>query len=169
MKEEIKKDKDALQMRLPIMETKMDANMIADMVTNSKNLSREMYAIMERARELEKAIKEQYSRELLSNTKHDDIRECESTTLSLEDELPSLAMDKDKGISEYDKMPLVFEGEFQVPSLVEKNELAMVEEPSMKEMQVEKKHSKLLVENVLIEVEDFNFAINSLTFSMEYN
>ena len=27
LKEEIKKDKDALKMRLPIMETKMDANM----------------------------------------------------------------------------------------------------------------------------------------------
>ena len=40
LKEEIKKDKDALQMRLPIMEPKMDSNMIADMVTNSKNLSK---------------------------------------------------------------------------------------------------------------------------------
>ena len=44
-------------MRLPIMEAKMDANMIADMVTNLKNLSREMYAIMERTEELVKAIK----------------------------------------------------------------------------------------------------------------
>ena len=60
LKEEIKKDKDALEMWLPIMETKMDANMIANMVTNSINLSREMYAIMERttiqAKELAKKI-----------------------------------------------------------------------------------------------------------------
>ena len=63
----------------------MDADMIADMVTNSTNLSREMYAIMERTEELEKSIKEQSSRELLNNTKNDDIRECESITLSLED------------------------------------------------------------------------------------
>ena len=48
LKEEIKKDNEALQMRLPIMEPKMDANMIADMGTNPKNLNREMYTIMER-------------------------------------------------------------------------------------------------------------------------
>ena len=40
LKEEIKRDNEALQMRLPIMETKMDANMIADMGTISKNLNR---------------------------------------------------------------------------------------------------------------------------------
>ena len=36
-------------------------------------------------------------------------------------------------------MPLVLEGEFQVPSFVEKNELAIDEEPSLKEKQFEKK------------------------------
>ena len=64
-------------MQLPIMETKMDANMIANMVIGSKNLSREMYAIMERttiqAEELEKVLKEQYSRKLSSDAKKDDI------------------------------------------------------------------------------------------------
>ena len=44
----------------------MDANVIADMGINSKNLNREMYAIMERttiqAQELAKVIKEQSSR-----------------------------------------------------------------------------------------------------------
>ena len=68
LKEEIKKDKDALEMRFPIMETKMNTNMIADMVTNSTNLSREKYAIMERttiqAEELAKFLKEQSSRQL---------------------------------------------------------------------------------------------------------
>ena len=59
------------------METKMDANMIAGMGTNSKNLNREMYAIMEKtarqAEELEKVIMEQSSRQLPSNIKNDDI------------------------------------------------------------------------------------------------
>ena len=36
-------------------------------------------------------------------------------------------------------------------------------------MQVEKKHLELIIENVLVEVEDFNFPINSLTFGMEEN
>ena len=35
-------------MKLPIIESKTDANMIANMGTNSKNLNKEMYAIMER-------------------------------------------------------------------------------------------------------------------------
>ena len=62
------------------------------------------------------------------------------------------------------KMPLVLKGEFQDPSLVEKNDLAIAEESLLKEKQVEKKHLKLIVENVLVEVEDFKFPINSLTF-----
>ena len=64
LKEKIKKDKDAQQMRLPIMEPMMDANMIVDMVTNSTNLSREMYAITERTEELVKVIKEQSLRDV---------------------------------------------------------------------------------------------------------
>ena len=78
LKEEIKRDNKALEMKLPIIESKMDANMIADMGTNSKNLNKEMYAIMERmviqAQELEKVIKEQSSRNLLSDITNDDIR-----------------------------------------------------------------------------------------------
>ena len=62
LKEEIKRDNEALQMQLPIMETKMDANMIVDMGINLKNLNREMYAIMERTtrqdEELENILKE---------------------------------------------------------------------------------------------------------------
>ena len=53
--------------------------------------------------------------------------------------------------------------------MVEKNELAIDEEPLLKEKQVEKKHSELIVENVLVEVKDFHFPINSLTFGMEEN
>ena len=68
MKEEIKRDNKALEMRLPSMETMMDANMIVDMGTNSKNLNGEMYALMERttrqAEELEKVIKEQSAGQL---------------------------------------------------------------------------------------------------------
>ena len=74
LKEEIKRDNEALQMRLPIMETKIDTNMIADMGTNSKNLNREMYAIMERmarqVEKLEKVIKEQSLRQLSNDIKN---------------------------------------------------------------------------------------------------
>ena len=63
---------------------------------------------------------------------------------------------------ECDKMPLVLEGELQVLTLVEKNELAIDKEPSLKEKQVEKKHQKLIVKNVLVGVEDFFFPIVSL-------
>ena len=61
-------------MRLPIMETKMDTNMLADMVTNSKNLNKEMYVIMKRttiqAEELEKLQNEQSLRQLRSDIKN---------------------------------------------------------------------------------------------------
>ena len=90
LKDEINKDNEAQQRRFPSTETKMDATMIVDMGTNAKDLNREMYAFMERkarqAKELEKLQKEQSSRHLPSNTKKDDIREIESTPLSLEDE-----------------------------------------------------------------------------------
>ena len=56
-------------------------------------------------------------------------------------------------------MPLILEGEFQILSLIENNALASEEELVLKEMQIEKKHPELLVENVLVRVEDFNFPI----------
>ena len=84
-----------------------------------------MYAIMERttiqAQELEKVIKEKSSRQLLSDIKNDDIRESGGIALSLEEELSSPTLDEDKDIMEGEKIPLVLEGEFQVPSLVENN------------------------------------------------
>ena len=135
LKEEIKRDNEALQMRFPSTETKMDTTMIANMGTNSKDLNREMYAIMERttrqAEELKKVIKEQSSRQLPSDTRNDDIRGIESIPLSLEDEFWNPTLDEDKNIC--DKMPLVLKGELQEPTLVEKNELAIDEEPSLKE------------------------------------
>ena len=153
------------------LETKMDANMIADIGTNLKNLNKEMYAIMERmaiqAQELEKVIKEQSSRQLPSNTKNDDIRESESISLSLEDELSRSTLDEEKDIIESDKMPLVLEGELLVPSLVEKNDLAIVEELLLEEKKVEKKHLELIMENILVGVEDFYFSTKSLNFGME--
>ena len=171
LKEEFKKDKDTLEMWFPIMETKMDAKMITDMVTNLKNLSKEMCSIMERTgiqvEELAKILKEQSSRQLLSKIQNNDIQKCESITLRLEDELSSLTSNEDKDIMECDKMPLVLEGEFQVPSLVEKNEFAIEEESSLKVMQVEKKHLEHIIENVLVGVKDFNFPIDPLTFGME--
>ena len=107
----------------------MDAKMIADVITALRNLSREMCASMERTaiqvEELAKILKEQSSRKLLSDIKNNDIRECESINLSLEDELSSPTSDEDKDIMECDKMPLVLKGEFQASSLVEKKELAI--------------------------------------------
>ena len=171
LKDEIKRDNEVLQMCLPSMEPKMNANMIADMGTNLKDLNREMYAIMEimvrQAKELEKVIKEQSSRQLPSDTKNDDIREIESIRLRLEDEFSNPALDEDKNIMECDKMPLILEGELQEPTLVEKNELAIDEESSLKEKQVEKQHPELIMENVLVGVKDFYFPIESLTFGME--
>ena len=171
LKEEIKKDKEALEMQLPNIEPKVDANMIANIDTNSKNFNREMYAIMERvatqANELEKLLKEQSPRQLLSNIKNDDIRESENVTLSLEDESSSPALDEDKGIMKCDKITLVLEEELQNPTLVEKNEIAIEEEPLLKEKQVEKQHPELIMENVLVGVEDFSFPIDSLIFLME--
>ena len=147
--------------------------MIVDMGTNSKNLNREMYAIMERmtiqAQELEKVMKEQSSRQLLSDIKNDDIRESDIISMSLEDELSSSTLDEDKIIMKYDKMSLILEGELQDSTLVEKNELAIDGELLLKEKQVKKKHLELIVENVLVEVEDFHFPINSLTFGIEEN
>ena len=153
-------DRDALEMQWLNMETKMDANI----GTNCININKEMCAIMDRiatqAEELEKVLKEQSSRQLPSDIKNDGIHECENVTLSLEDELSSLTL-------ECDKVPLILEGEFQVPSLVENIALTSEEELILKDMQVEKKHPELLVENVLVGVEDFIFPIDSLTFGME--
>ena len=160
-------------MKLQIIESKMDANMIANIGTNLKNINREMCAIMERTarlvEELEKLQKEQSSRQQPSDTKNDAIQESESISLSLEEELSSSTLDEDKNTIECKKMPLVLKGDLQDPSLVEKNELAIDEELLLKEKQVEKKHLELIVENFLVEVEDFHFPINSLTFGMEEN
>ena len=104
-------------MRLSNIEPKVDANMIADIDTNLTNLNREICAIVDRlaiqAEELAKAIKEESSTQLLTDTKNDDIRECENVTLSLEDELLSPTLDEDNDIMEYDKMSLIVEGEFK--------------------------------------------------------
>ena len=59
-------------------------------------------------------------------------------------------------------MPLVLEGELQDPTFFENNELVIDEEPLLEEKQVEKEHPELIVENVLVGVKDFNFAIESL-------
>ena len=77
LKEEIKKDDEALEMRLSNIEPKVDANMIADIDINYTNLNREMSVIMDRLtiqhEELEKVLREQSSRQLPSDTRNDDI------------------------------------------------------------------------------------------------
>ena len=162
-REEIKKDNEALQMRLSIMELKMDANMIADMGTISKNLNREMYAIMERTarqtKELEEVINQRSSRQLPSDIKNDEKRGSESISLCLEDEFLNWTLDENQEIMECDKMPLVLEGELQTSKLVEKNELAIDKESLLGEKQVEKQHLKLIMKNVLVGVEDLYFPI----------
>ena len=47
--------------------------------------------------ELEKLQREQSSRQLLSNTKNDDIQENEIINLSLEEEFSNPTLDEDKG------------------------------------------------------------------------
>ena len=78
-------------MQLPNMETNVDANMIVDIDTNVTNLTRDMsttlYRMAIHVEELAKAIKEQSSRQLLSDTNNNDKHECESVTLSLGEEL----------------------------------------------------------------------------------
>ena len=143
----------------------MDANMVANIETNNTNLSTETSAIMVgltiQVEELEKVLKEQSSRLLSSDTKNNDIRESENVTLSLEDELSSPTLDEDKITLGYYKMSLILEGELHDPTLVENNELAIEEEPSLQEKLVEKEHPELIVENVLVGVEDFYFPIVS--------
>ena len=77
LKEEIKTDDEALEMRLSNIKPKVDANMIADIDINYTNLNREMSVIMDRFtiqhEELEKVLREQSSRQLPSDTKNDDI------------------------------------------------------------------------------------------------
>ena len=68
---------------------------------------------------------------------------------------------------EYEKMSLILEGELHDLKLVENNELASEEESSLQEKQVEKEHPELIVENVLVEVENFDFPKDSFTIGME--
>ena len=101
------------------------------------------------AEELDKVIREQSFRQFLRDTKNDDIQENENINLSLEEEFSNSTLDEDKDIMECDNMTLVLERELKIPSLVEKNELAIDEEQSLEEKQVEKQHPEPIMENVL--------------------
>ena len=68
---------------------------------------------------------------------------------------------------EYEKMSWILEGELHDLKLVENNELASEEESSLQEKQGEKEHPELIVENVLVEVENFDFPKDSFTIGME--
>ena len=109
LKDEIKKDNEALERWLsniepnmePNRETKLDAKMMEDMNTNLTNLGREMGGMLDKialhVEEIKRAIKERSSSQLLRNLKIDYIRESENATWSLKDELlnPTLKEDKD--------------------------------------------------------------------------
>ena len=73
-------------------------------------------------------------------------------------------LDEDKIIMEYDKLSLILEKEFQVPSLAKNDELAIEVEPMLKTMQVKDQHPWMKIENVLVGVEDFNFPIDFFYF-----
>ena len=90
LKDEIKKDNEALERRLsniePNMETnretKLDAKMMEDKNTNSTNLGREMGGMLDKialhVEEITRPIKEQSSSQLPRNLKNDYIRESEN-------------------------------------------------------------------------------------------
>ena len=62
---------------------------------------------------------------------------------------------------------MILRGEFQVPSLVENNDLISEEGSVLRMIQVEKQHRWMRIQNIFVGVEDFNFPIDSLTFGME--
>ena len=89
--------------------------------------------------------------------------------MSLEDELLNSTLKEDKDILDRDTIPLMFEQEFQVPSLVMKNELAKEEKLPWEERKVEEQHPWKIIDNVLVGIDKFNFLVDFLTFGMEVN
>ena len=146
--EETKKENEDLEKWFPNIEANMEANMIANMDTNYTNKTRDMCSTIKglaiQDEELTKAIKEQSSRQLPSDLKNDDIWECESVTLRLEEEFLSSTLIEDKD-----------------------NEIAIEEKPLLKSIQVKEQHPSIKIENVFVGVDKFNFPIDSLTFGME--
>ena len=59
--------------------------------------------------------------------------------------------------------------EFQVPSLVMKNELVKEEKLPWEERQVKEQHPWKTIDNVLVGIDKFNFPVDFLTFGMEVN
>ena len=64
---------------------------------------------------------------------------------------------------------MIFEEEFQDPTLVEekKNEFVIEEEQLLEKMQVEEQQSRITIKNVLVGINNFNFPINSVTWGMD--
>ena len=100
MLEETKKENEDLEKWFLNIEANMEANTIANKDTNYTNQTIDMCATIEglaiQDEELTKAIKEQSSRQLPSDLKNDDIWECESVTLRLEEEFLSSTLIEDK-------------------------------------------------------------------------
>ena len=76
---------------------------------------------------------------------------------------------KDENIRECNFVPLSFKEEIQEPTLVEekKNELANEEELLVEKRQVEEHYRQTTIENVLVEIDKFNFPIDIVTLGME--
>ena len=94
--------------------------------------------------QLAHALEKQYLRPLPSDIKDVDIRECNF-------------------------MPSIFEQEIEDLTLVEekKSELVNEEELSVEERQSEEQHPWIIIENVLVGIDKFNFPIDFVTLGLK--
>ena len=90
------------------------------------------------------ALKEQYLRPLPSDIQDEVKRECNFVPLSFEEEIQDLTLVEEK-----------------------KNELANEKELLVEETQVEEQYPRKTIENVLVEIDKFNFPIDFVTLGME--
>ena len=90
------------------------------------------------------ALEEQHFRTLPSDIKDEDIRQCNFVPLSFKEEIQELTLVEEKN-----------------------NELANEEELLMEKRQVEEHHPWTTIENVLVEIDKFNFPIDFVTLGME--
>ena len=95
-------------------------------------------------RQLDHALKKQYSRTLPSDIKDEDKRECNF-------------------------VPMSFKEEIQEPTLAEEknNELDNEEELLVEKRKVEEHHPRKTFENVLVGIDKFNFSIDFVTLGKE--
>ena len=123
---------------------KNNATCEAKMKDNFSNEEAPMTNLKNSIRKLAHALEEQYSRQLPSDIKDEDKRECNFVPLSFEEKIQDLTLVEEK-----------------------KNELANDEELLVEERQVEEQHPRKTIENVLVGIDKFNFPIDFVTVGME--